>query len=160
MEYQFNKYNEKHYIPKSVLETTLVNIHHRDSENITSLKNMKIVRFSDTLEIFYVPERDECRYPDRDLLEKKRRFENTVKDMDHLLRNIHVLKMKFVDGKKSIEDGEYFEQLKSIFNLKKLLQENTEYAEIYSSSEDDSSYEFSDDNDDINDNDDLEIIFE
>lgn len=123
---------------------------------------MKSVRFSDKVEIFYVPTTDECRYLDRGLIEKKRCFENTVKNMDSLLREIHLLKLKFLETKKDLCSVEYFESLKSLSDLKKAQEKtyNTEEAEIYTSSDDDSSEEFSDENNQFSDNDSLEIIFE
>lgn len=123
---------------------------------------MKIVRFNDILEIFHVPEKDECRYPDRDLIEKKRRFEDTAKRMDSLLKAIHLLKLKFPEAKKDPYSVEYFESLKSLSDLRKSCEKifDTENLEMYVSSEDDSSNEFSDNDDQFSDNDSLEIIFE
>lgn len=121
---------------------------------------MKLVRFKDTLEIFHVPKTDACRYPDRELIERKRRFNNIIKSMDILLRPIHVLKTKLLEGLNYISNELYYANLKSISYVKSEHEKTNkiECTDIYTSSEDED--DFSDDSSSCSDSDGFEIIFQ
>lgn len=126
---------------------------------------MKKVTFNDFTEICYVPKTDNSRYPDRELIEKKRLFNSTVEVMKNLLRPIHLMKNKFIKGKHEINREEYLTCLKSLNKFKLQEQEiyETEFEETITSSDDDLDYEYSEESisdEQCSDCESLEIVFE